>query len=59
MTRKRFVKLLMGVGVQRNEANLLALLAQQKYRGVFVSKIVVNGCEVSKEGVHSGNNGID
>ncbi len=50
MTRKRFVKLLMSVGVQRNEANLLAFLTQQKYRGVFVSKIVVNGFEVSRKG---------
>lgn len=28
VTRKRFVKLMMAMGFQRNEANLIALLAQ-------------------------------
>ena len=31
MKRKRFVKLLMAQGVQRNEAQLIAMLVQRKY----------------------------
>ena len=32
MTRKRFIKLLMSQGVQRNDAEIIALLAQIKIR---------------------------
>ena len=34
MTRKRFVKLLMSMRIQRNEANLFALLVHQYRRTV-------------------------
>ncbi len=36
MKRKKFIKLLMGQGVQRNEANVIALLVQ--YQATKFSK---------------------
>ena len=38
MTRKRFIKLLMGKGVQRNDAETIALLVRIKLKSIEKEK---------------------
>ena len=49
ITRKRFIKLLMGCGIQRNQATMLAMMANKnklRYTPILVQYIVENIIEI-------------